>query len=81
MAKELLTYNFCESMAPKALQPNISIHAYVVAPRERREKVVEEMRRPVSSRLEKEPYPFLRFQLIGRAGRGDIEAQKSDKPK
>ena len=38
-----------------ALQPNIDIKAHIVAPIERREKVLEELKRPVFSLLEKGP--------------------------
>jgi len=38
-----------------ALQPNINIRAHIVAPLERKEKVLEEIKRPVFSLLEKGP--------------------------
>ena len=38
-----------------ALQPNINIHAHIVAPVERKDKVLEEIRRPVFTLLEKCP--------------------------
>ena len=38
------------------LQPNINIRAHILAPPERREKVLEEITRPVFSLLEKRPY-------------------------
>jgi hypothetical protein len=38
-----------------ALQPNLNIKAHIVAPAERREKVKQEIRRPVFSLLEKGP--------------------------
>jgi hypothetical protein len=38
-----------------ALQPNLDIKAHIVAPEERRDKVLSELRRPVFSLLEKGP--------------------------
>lgn len=38
-----------------ALQPNMDIHLHIVAPEERREQVLREIRRPVFSLLEKGP--------------------------
>ena len=38
-----------------ALQPNLNIRAHIVAPEERKEKVLDEIRRPVFSLLEKGP--------------------------
>jgi hypothetical protein len=38
-----------------ALQPNMDIKLYIVAPDERREKVLEELSRPVFSLLERSP--------------------------
>lgn len=38
-----------------ALQPNMDIRLYIVAPQERREKVFQEIRRPVFSLLERSP--------------------------
>lgn len=38
-----------------ALQPNLNIHAHIVAPIERREKVLDEITRPVFTLLEKGP--------------------------
>lgn len=38
-----------------ALQPNMDINLHIVAPSERREKVFQELRRPVFSLLEKGP--------------------------
>ena len=38
-----------------ALQPNLNIKAHIVAPEERKEKVLDEIRRPVFSLLEKGP--------------------------
>ncbi len=38
-----------------ALQPNVDIRLHIVAPLERREKVFQEIRRPVFSLLEKGP--------------------------
>jgi hypothetical protein len=38
-----------------ALQPNINIRAHIVAPIERKDKVLEEIRRPVLTLLEKGP--------------------------
>ena len=38
-----------------ALQPNLNINAHIVAPEERKEKVLDEIRRPVFSLLEKGP--------------------------
>lgn len=38
-----------------ALQPNLNIHAHIVAPLERKNKVFEEIKRPVLSLLEKGP--------------------------
>lgn len=38
-----------------ALQPNLDIKAHIVAPLERREKVLQEIKRPVFSLLEKGP--------------------------
>jgi hypothetical protein len=38
-----------------ALQPNLDIKAHIVAPAERREKVFQEITRPVFSLLEKGP--------------------------
>lgn len=38
-----------------ALQPNMDIHLHIVAPEERREQVMKEIRRPVFSFLEKGP--------------------------
>jgi hypothetical protein len=38
-----------------ALQPNMDIQLYIVAPDERREKVLEEISRPVFSLLERSP--------------------------
>ena len=39
-----------------ALQPNMEINLHIVAPSERREKVFQELRRPVFSLLEKGPF-------------------------
>ena len=38
-----------------ALQPNMNIRLHIVAPSERRERVLREIRRPVFSRLERGP--------------------------
>ncbi len=38
-----------------ALQPNIDIRAHIVAPTERKDKVLEEISRPVFTLLEKGP--------------------------
>jgi hypothetical protein len=38
-----------------ALQPNLNIKAHIVAPEERKDKVLDEIRRPVFSLLEKGP--------------------------
>lgn len=38
-----------------ALQPNLNIRAHIVAPNERKDKVLDEIRRPVFSLLEKGP--------------------------
>jgi hypothetical protein len=38
-----------------ALQPNLDIKAHIVAPAERREKVLQEISRPVFALLEKGP--------------------------
>ena len=50
-----------------ALQPNLDIKLYLVAPDERREKVAQEIRRPTFSRFEK-PLPvicgFLSFDKL-----------------
>jgi hypothetical protein len=42
-------------MVAKALQPNVGVRAHIVAPAERREKLLEEMARPVFNLLEKGP--------------------------
>lgn len=47
MLQELLTCNFPQSIVTKALQPNITIRAHIMAPPERRQKVLEEITRPV----------------------------------
>ena len=51
-----------------SLQPNMNIQLYIVAPEERREKVFDEMRRPVFSRLERGPLydtcAFLSYESV-----------------
>jgi hypothetical protein len=51
-----------------ALQPNMNISLHLVAPSERREKVFQELRRPVFSLLEKGPLhescTFLSYESV-----------------
>jgi hypothetical protein len=52
-----------------ALQPNMDIRAHIVAPAERREKVLSEIKRPVFSLLERGPLyqscTFLTYEAVG----------------
>ena len=56
-----------------ALQPNLNIRAHIVAPEERKDKVLDEIRRPVFSLLEKGPLAescsFISYDAIRKIAR------------
>ena len=55
-----------------ALQPNMSIHLHIVAPSEKRDKVMREIKRPVFSLLEHGPLyekcTFLSYEAVTALG-------------
>jgi len=65
-----------------ALQPNMDIKLHIVAPNERREKVFQELRRPVFSLLEKGPLfescTFLSYDSVRELAREKHLAHLSD---
>ncbi|MGQ9561735.1 MAG: hypothetical protein ACUVWA_14655, partial [Candidatus Oleimicrobiaceae bacterium] len=65
-----------------ALQPNMDIKLHIVAPSERREKVFQEIRRPVFSLLEKGPLAesctFLSYDSVRELAREKHLAHLSD---
>lgn len=65
-----------------ALQPNMDIRLHIVAPVERREKVFQEIRRPVFSLLEKGPLSesctFLSYDSVQELAKEKHLAHLSD---
>lgn len=65
-----------------ALQPNLNIHAHIVAPIERREKVLDEITRPVFTLLEKGPLSqsctFISYDAVRDIARQRLLEHMSD---